>query len=108
MVLKAPSVSIVQEHESRLPSSINLCTGKLINATISGKAIVKELTDTVFSFKNSFLNKIHVLANKEHPSQDEAYFGLNSLDQATSISKSNKLNMYFFNESKVPLTISGN
>ena len=36
------------------------------------------------------------------------HFGLNSLDQATSISKSNELNVYFFNESKVPLTISGN
>ena len=60
------------EVSNKIRQTIPSCTGKLINATISGKAIVKEATDTVFSYKNSFLNKIHVLANKEHPSRDKA------------------------------------
>ena len=52
---------------------------------------------------------MHALqTNIEHPSQDETYFGLNSLDQATAVSKSNELNVYFFNESDLPLTISSN
>ena len=94
---------------SKIRQTIPPRTGKIINATVPGKTIVNHQTDTVFSYKNSFLNKIHLLsANKEHPSQDEAYFGLNSLDQATAVSKSNKLNVYFFNESEVPVTISSN
>ena len=97
------------ELSNKIHQTIPSHTRKLINATISGKAIVKEATDTVFSDKNSFLNKIYVLsANTKHPSQDETYFGLNYLDQATLVSKSNELNVYFFNESDVPLTISGN
>ena len=97
------------EVSNKIRQTIPPRTGKIINATISGKPIVNNKTDTIFSYRNSFLNKIHVLSvNIEHPSQDGAYFGLNSLDQATSVSKSKKLNVYFFNESEVPLTISGN
>ena len=45
---------------------------------------------------------------KEHPSQDENYFGLNSLDQAALINESNKIDVYFFNETDTPITISSN
>ena len=97
------------EVNNKIRQTIPPHTRKITNATISGKAIVNNKTDTVFSYKNSFLNKIHVLsANIEHPSQDETYFGLNSLDQATAASKSNELDVFFFNESKVPVTISSN
>ena len=84
-------------------------TGKLINATVNGKAIVKNQTDTVFSYKNSFLHKANQLSvNKVHPSMDENYFGLNSLDQATLVNPSNDADVYFFNETNTPITISGN
>ena len=85
-------------------------TGKLINALVPGKTIVETPTDTVFSYKNSFLSKINSLSNENkcHPSQDKNYLGLNSLDQATTISDSNEVNVYFFNESDVPITISNN
>ena len=97
------------EVSNKIHQTIPPHTGKLINATILGKTIVNNQTDTVFSYKNSFLNKIHLLrANKEHPSQDETYFGINSLDQATEISKSNELNVYFFKESEIPVTIRRN
>ena len=112
---KAATVSAITlgnsttEVSNKVRQTIPPRTGKLINATVPGKTIVNHQTDTVFSYKNSFLNKIHLLsANKEHPSQDEAYFGLNSLDQATAVSKSNELNVYFFNESEIPVTISSN
>ena len=53
----------------------------LLMRLVNGKAIVQKQADTVFSYKNSFLNKANQLSlNKEHPSQDENYFGLNSLD----------------------------
>ena len=82
------------EVSNKIRQTIPPHTRKIINATISGKAIVNDTTDTIFLYKNSFLNKIHVLsANIEHPSQDGAYFGLNSLDQATSGSKSNELDV---------------
>ena len=76
---------------------------------VSEKAIVQKQADTVFSYKNSFLNKAHQLSlNKEHPSQDENYFGLNSLGQATLVNKSNDVDVYFFNETNTPITISSN
>ena len=98
------------EVSNRVRQTIPPRTGKLINASISGKAITKIPTDTVFSYKNSFLNKISSLskANISHPSQDKNYLGLNLLDQATTISDSNEVNVYFFNESDTPLTISNN
>ena len=112
---KSPKVGAINitnltaEVSNRIRQTIPPHTGKLINATIHGKAIVNNQTDTVFSYKNSFLNKVHALSsNKEHPSQDETYFGINSLDQATAVSKSNELNVYFFNESEIPITISSN
>ena len=98
------------EVSNRIRQTIPPRTGKLINALVSGKTIVNEPTDTVFSYKNSFLNKISALSkeNTLHPSQDEKYSGLNLLDQATSISDNNEVNVYFFNESNAPLTISSN
>ena len=102
---KSPKVGAINitsstaEVSNRIRQTIPPHTGKLINATIQGKAIVNNQTDTVLSYKNSFLNKVHALSsNKEHPSQDEMYFGINSLDQATAVSESNELNVYFFNE----------
>ena len=95
---------------NRVRQTIPPRTGKLINALVPGNTIVNEPTDTVFSYKNSFLNKVSALSkvNTSHPSQDETYSGLNLLDQATSVSDNNEVNVYFFNESDVPLTISGN
>ena len=84
-------------------------TGKLFNATVNGKAIVKKQTDTVLSYKNSFLHKTNQLSvNKVHPSQDENYFGLNSLDQATLVNPFNDVDVYFFNKTKTPIAINGN
>ena len=84
-------------------------TGELINATVNGKAIVKKQADTVFSYENSFLHKTNQLSvNQAHPSQDENYFGLNSLDQATLVNPSNDVDVYFFNETNTPITISSN
>ena len=86
-----------------------LPTQEILNATVSGKAIVKKQADTVFSYKNSFINKIHHLRlNKEHPSHDENHFGLNSLDQAALINESNDIGVYFFNETNTLITISSN
>ena len=84
-------------------------TGKVLNAMVNGKAVAQKQADTVFSYKNSFINKIHHFSlNKEHPSQDENYFGLNSLDQAVLVNNSNKIDVYFFNETNTPITISRN
>ena len=55
-------------------------------------------------FKNAFIQKI----NKLHPDQDKSYLGLNLIDQAISVSDSNKVEVYFFNESHSPVTISSN
>ena len=98
------------EVSNRVRQTIPPRTGKLINALVPGKTIVNQPTDTVFSYKNSFLNKVSALskANTLHPSRDETYSGLNLLDQATSVSDNNEVNVYFFNESDTPLTISGN
>ena len=71
------------------------------------KTFVGDPTDSVFSvfsFKNAFIQKI----NKLHPDQDESYLGLNSMDQAVSVSDSNDVEIYFFNESLSPVTISSN
>ena len=46
---------------NKIQQNIPPHTRKIINANISGKAIVNDMTDTIFSYKNSFLNKIHVL-----------------------------------------------
>ena len=43
-----------------------------------------------------------------HPEQDETYLGLNSIDQVVSVSDSNEVEIYFFNESQYPVTISSN
>ena len=42
------------EVSHKIQQTIPPCTGKLINATISGKAIVREATDTVFLIKILF------------------------------------------------------
>ena len=82
------------------------CTGKVLNATVNGKAIVQKQADKVFSYKNSFINKIHHLSlNKEHLSQDENYFSLNSLDQAKLVKNSNKIDVYFIIETNTPIII---
>ena len=98
------------EVSNRVRKTIPPRTGKLINAIVPGKAIVENSTDTVFSYKHYFLNKINALAKAkiEHPSQGETYLGLNSLDQAASVPETNEVNIYFFNESDAPLTLSGN
>ena len=78
-------------------------TGRLIPVNLE-KTLVGNPTDSVFSFKNAFIQKI----NKLHPDQDESYLGLNSMDQAVLVSDSNDIEIYFFNESHSPVTISSN
>ena len=78
-------------------------TGKLIPVTLD-KTLISNPTNSVFSFKNAFVQKI----NKLHPHQDESYLGLNSIDQAVSVSNSNEVEIYFFNESQSPVTLSSN
>ena len=82
-------------------------TGSLIPTTLD-KTFVGVPTDSVFSFKNAFISKINKLNNKLHPDQDESYLGLNSIDQAVLVSDSNDVEIYFFNESFSPVTISSN
>ena len=78
-------------------------TGKLIPVHID-EMHIEDPTDSVFTFKNSFIQK----TNKLHPDQDETYFGLNSIDQVVSVSDSSEVEIYFFNESQYPVTISSN
>ena len=82
-------------------------TGRLIPATLD-KTFAGNPMDSVFSFKNSFIHKINNLKNKLHPDPDESYLGLNSMDQAVLVSDSNNVEIYFFNESFSPVTISSN
>ena len=78
-------------------------TGRLIPVQVNELSI-HDPTDSVFSFKNSFIQKI----NRMHPHQDETYFGLNSIEQVISLSDSAEMEVYFFNESPNPVTISSN
>ena len=109
----APLNSVITLGKSTVEVSNKNCptmppqTGKLLNTTISEKATVKEQAAMVFSYKNLLINKIHHLSlNKEHPSQDENYFGLKSLDQVVLVTESQDIEVYFVNESDTPLTIS--
>ena len=56
------TIKVITQNRQTIPPE----TGKAITANISGKAVVQELTDKVFSFKNLFINKIHAI-NKERP-----------------------------------------
>ena len=78
-------------------------TGRLIPVQIN-ELFIKDPLDSVFSFKDSFIQKI----NKLHPYQDEPYLGLNSIEQVISLSNSGDIEVYFFNESQKPITISSN
>ena len=80
-------------------------TVKLIPA-ITSKNLVDKPTDSVFSFKPSFTNKMTV--NKLHPDQDDSYASLNFLDQAVRLTDSDEVEIYFFNELDTPITISSN
>ena len=88
---------------SKMRQTIPPRTGKLIPVHIE-ETEVQDPTDSVFTFKDSFIQKI----NKLHPDQDDTYFGLNSIEQITSVSDSNEVEVYFFNESSHPVTISSN
>ena len=46
--------------------------------------------------------------NKLNPDHDDSNLGLNSIDQAVLVSDSNDVEIYFFNESSSPVTISSN
>ena len=105
IALRDSTIDVSNKNRQVVPTH----TGKLINATIDGKAIFKNQTDTVFSYKTSFFIKTNQLSlNKEHPSQNENFFGLNSLDQATLVNPSKDVDVYFFNETNTPITISSN
>ena len=66
---------------SKVRQTIPPRTGKLISVNLD-KMLVNNSADSVFSYKNYFIQKI----NKLHPDQDESYLGLNSIDQAVSVS----------------------
>ena len=78
-------------------------TGKLIPVHID-EDFRDNSVDSVFTFKNSFVQKL----NKLHPEPDETYLGLNSIDQAIRVSNSDESEIYFFNETEQPITISSN
>ena len=88
---------------SKMRQTIPPRTGKLIPVRVE-ETEVQDPTDSVFNFKDSFIRKINSL----HPDQDDIYFGLNSLEQITSISDTNEVEVYFFNESPHSVTISSN
>ena len=91
------SVTVSSKDRQAIPPR----TGKLIPVQISEMSI-KDPIDSVFSFKDSFIQK----TNKLHPCQDENYLGLNSIEQVVSLSDSKEVEVYFFNESQSPITIS--
>ena len=88
---------------SKLRQTIPPRTGRLIPVNVDETSI-RDPTDSVFTFKNTFIQKI----NKLDPDQDELYLGINSIDQVVSVSDSNKVEIYFFSESQTPVTISSN
>ena len=106
---EAPQINVVTVGEqsaivsSKMRQTIPPRTGKLIPVRVE-ETKVQDPTDSVFTFKDSFIGKIEKL----HPDQDETYLGLNSLDQVVSVSDSNEVEIYFFNESSHPVTISSN
>ena len=108
-VEEAPQINVVTVGNrsatvcSKMRQTIPPRTGKLIPVHIE-ETEIQDPTDSVFTFKDSFIQKI----NKLHPDQDETYFGLNSIEQVISVSDSNKVEVYFFNESSHPVTISSN
>ena len=76
---------------SKMRQTIPPRTGKLIPVDIE-ETEIQDQTDSVFTFKDSFIQKI----NKLHPDLDETYFGLNSIEQIISVSDSNEVEVYFF------------
>ena len=88
---------------SKLRQTIPPRTGRLIPVHVDETSI-KDPTDSVFTFKNAFIQK----TNKLLPDQDASYLGLNSIDQVVSVSNSNEVEIYFFNESQHPVTIGSN
>ena len=104
-----PQINVVTLGDRLIPASskarqtIPPRTGKLIPVRID-EISIEDPTDSVFSFKDSFIQK----TNKLHPDQDESYFGLNSIDQVVSVSDSNEVEVYFFNKSQYPVNISSN
>ena len=106
---EAPQINVVTVGEqsatvsSKMRQTIPPRTGKLIPVHVE-ETNIQDPTDSVFAFKDSFIRKI----KKLHPDQDETYLGLNSLDQVVSVSDSNEIEIYFFNESSHPVTISSN
>ena len=104
-----PRISVITLGDNSAIVSSKVCqtipprTGKLISVNID-KTLVNNPAESVFSFKNSFIQKI----NKLHSDRDESYLGLNSIDQAVSVSDADEVEVYFFNESPSPVTISSN
>ena len=105
----APQINVVTVGDrsatahSKMRQTIPPRTGKLIPVHIE-ETEIQDPTDSVFTFKDSFIQKI----NKLHPDQDETYFGLNSIEQVISVSDLNEVEVHFFNESSHPVTISSN
>ena len=108
-VEESPQINVVTVGDrsvtvsSKMRQTIPPRTGKLIPVDIE-ETDIRDQTDSVFTFKDSFIQKI----NKLHPDLDETYFGLNSIEQIISVSDSNEVEVYFFNESSHPVTISSN
>ena len=88
---------------SKARQTIPPMTGRVLPVQVN-ELSVPDSMDSVFSFKDSFIRKI----NKLHPHQDDNYLGLNSVEQAVSLSDSGETEVYFFNETQTPITISSN
>ena len=107
--MSAPQINVITLGDrsatvsSKLRQTIPPRTGRLIPVQLDETSI-RDPTDSVFTFKNAFIQK----TNKSYPDQDEPYLGLNSMDQVVSVSDSNDVEIYFFNESQTPVTISSN
>ena len=107
--LKIPQINVITLGDRSATVSSKLCqtipprSGRLIPVHVDETSI-RDPTDSVFTFKNTFIQK----TNKLHPDQDESYLGLNSIDQVVSVSDSNEVEIYFFNDSQHPVTISSN
>ena len=82
-------------------------TGQLVDACIKTPVPITKATDSVFSYDCKFLNKMQEL-QINGPQGENYLLGLNAIDQAVTIGKSNTLRVRFFNDSEYPITISNN
>ena len=107
--LKYLSHSVISISEVDIPVysghrvSIPPKTGKLLTAYINDNLSETPHISTIFSFNPHFLNKVEHLGKD----QENLQLGLNSMDQAVVVDNKT-VQLYFFNETDSPITISNN